>query len=96
MTAQSLDDAQMRARAIARWEGEGGALSPSPENDALDESAMRLLARLGAALLESWSEVPPNLQPNLVCRARTMGAPGDAARIQGLLVRFLREHREDS
>ena len=95
MSGPSPQAAEARARAIARWEGEGGALSPSREDGALDEAAMRLLARLGAALIESWAQVPTNLQPVLLQRARAMGAPGDAARIRDVLTQFLRTHRED-
>jgi hypothetical protein len=39
--ATPISDAQLRARAIARWEGEGGALSPSNGSDASDEHPQR-------------------------------------------------------
>lgn len=45
---------RLRAKALARWEGEGGALG-RPDL-ALDAEDMRVLARLGAALLLDWNE----------------------------------------
>jgi hypothetical protein len=44
----SLNDAKMRARAIARWEGEGGALAPLHGSDAIDPASLRILTRLEA------------------------------------------------
>ena len=90
-----LVDAEMRARALARWEGEGGALSPTGAADSIDESELRILARLGAALLEEWVELPRALQGNVIRRARTLGAPGDHARVKETLARFLHEHRSE-
>ena len=88
-------DAEMRARALARWEGEGGALAPSDAADSIDESELRILARLGAAVLDEWSELSPALQRNVIHRARTLGGPGDHARVKETLVRFLHEHRSE-
>lgn len=90
-----LNDAEMRARALARWEGEGGALIPTGTADTIDESELRILARLGAAVLEQWSELPPALQGSVVQRARTLGGPGDHARVKETLARFLHEHRSE-
>ena len=50
MQTPSQVDALVRARALARWEGEGGALAPSVEADSIDDASLRVLARLGAAL----------------------------------------------
>jgi hypothetical protein len=53
-------DAQMRARALSRWEGEGGALGQGASaGDALDESELRILARIGAATAARVPSVPP-------------------------------------
>ena len=89
------NDAQMLARALARWEGEGGALAPSDAADSIDESELRILARLGAAVLDAWGELSPALQRNVIHRARTLGRPGDHARVKALLGRFLHEHRNE-
>jgi hypothetical protein len=88
-------DAEMRARALARWEGEGGALSPTGSADSIDESELRILARLGAAVLEHWGELQQPLQKRIVQRARTLGGPGDHARVKESLARLLHEHRSE-
>ena len=88
-------DAEMRARALARWEDEGGALSPTGAADSIDESELRILARLGAAVLDEWSALSQVVQANVVRRARTLGGPGDHARVKENLARFLRANRSD-
>ena len=88
-----LVDIEMRARALSRWEGEGGALIPTGAADSIDESELRILARLGAALLDEWGEMSLVLQANVIRRARTLGGPGDHARVKEKLARFLHEHR---
>jgi hypothetical protein len=55
MPSPSQLDALMRARALARWEGEGGALAPAPEDEAIDDASLRPPAR---ARVESAPFVP--------------------------------------
>jgi hypothetical protein len=86
-------DAEMRARALSRWEGEGGALAPTGAPSSIDESELRILARLGAGLLDEWDALSPALQQTVIHRARTLGSPGDHARVKKKLARFLHEHR---
>jgi hypothetical protein len=50
MKDRRLDDTEMRVRALSRWESEGGALAPTPAADSIDETELRILARVGAAL----------------------------------------------
>lgn len=88
-------DAEMRARALSRWEGEGGALASISAADSIDESELRILTRLGVALLGDWDELAAALQESVVRRARTLGHPGDHAHVKERLARFLREHRKD-
>lgn len=90
-----LVDAEMRARALSRWEGEGGALTPSGTAGSIDESELRILARLGAALLDEWSDLPQAMQGRVVRRARTLGGPGDHARAKENLARLLQEYRSE-
>lgn len=89
------NDMEMRARALSRWEGEGGALAPSADGDSIDESTLRLLARLGASLLEAWDDVPPGLQARIVDRARTIGASADHARVKDNLTRLLAQFNRE-
>ena len=95
MQSQATLDAAMRTRALARWVGEGGALAPSPEKDSIDEVSLRLLARLGAALLESWDDVPQAVRGEIVRRARTIGAADQHARVAANLARFIHQHKSE-
>jgi hypothetical protein len=88
-------DAVMRARALSRWENEGGALIPTGAAESIDESELRILARLGAALLEQWGELPRGFQAKVIQRAKTLGVPGDHARVKETLARFLHDHRSE-
>ena len=88
-------DAEMRVRALSRWEGEGGALAPTDAADSIDDSELRILARLGAALLDEWDKLSSELQGSVVRRARTLGGPGDHAHVKERLARFLRRHRNE-
>jgi hypothetical protein len=94
-THARLTDTDIRARALARWESEGGSLAPTGAAGSIDESELRVLARLGAALLDEWSTVPRAVQTNVIRRARTIGAPGDHAQVKERLARFLHEHRSE-
>ena len=87
-TETRLLDAEMRARALSRWENEGGSLFPTGAADSIDESELRILARLGAALLDEWGQLPRALQDNIIRRARTLGGAGDHARVKEELARF--------
>ena len=92
---ERLRDAELRARALARWENDGGTLAPTGAADSIDESELRILARLGAAMLDEWDELSPPLQANVIRRARTLGGAGDHARVKEKLARFLHEHRNE-
>lgn len=94
MTNTPIGDAEMRARALARWEGEGGALASSA-TESIDESELRILARIGAAVLDTWGELSPALQLDVIRRARTLGRPGDHARLKEKLARLLHDHRTE-
>lgn len=86
-------DAQMRARALARWEGEGGALgrAASP-GDALDESELRILARIGAAALGEWVALPGSLREAMLGTICKPLVPGDGARARARIAKFLEEN----
>ena len=88
------NDAESLARALARWEGEGGALAPMGGGYSIDESEMRVLARLGAAVLDAWGELPMALRSRVVQRARTLGAK-DHAHVKEALAQFLDLHRSE-
>lgn len=82
-------DAQLRAKALSRWEGEGGALIIPNQDEILDGVALRLLARLGAAVLESWDELPADVQQRIDLRVQTLGSGADRLRARDNLARFV-------
>lgn len=86
-------DAQMKARALSRWEGEGGTIAGSGiAGDALDEGELRILARIGAAALAEWQAIPADRREALVCTVcKPLGA-GDRARVKANIAAFLREN----
>ena len=86
--------AEMRARALMRWEGEGGALADAGAADSIDPSELRILARLGAALLEDWGELSSTLQAKILDRVTTPGGTGERARVKKNLADFLYRHRD--
>jgi hypothetical protein len=86
-------DAQMRARALSRWEGEGGGLGRSgPPGDVLDDAELRILARIGAAALAVWHEIPPERRESLLRAVCKPLEPGDGARAKAHVAAFLREN----
>lgn len=89
----NLSETEMRMKALSRWEGEGGALAPTGD-DSMDEPTLRLLARLGAALLEGWDELPAAWQDRIAARARTLGGSADRARARDNLDRLLARYRD--
>jgi mannose-6-phosphate isomerase-like protein (cupin superfamily) len=86
-------DAQMRAKALSRWEGEGGALgrAASP-GDALDEWELRILARIGAAALAQWRALADPLREAMLGNICRPLAPGDGARAKERIAAFLQEN----
>ncbi len=60
------------------------------------DAELRILARLGASLLEQWDAASPPVQKSVIHRARTLGGPGDHARGKESLARFLGAHRGES
>lgn len=88
-------DAQMRAKALSRWEGEGGALGQATlPGDALDQDELRILARIGAAALAQWGAVDKPMREAMlgsICRPLV---PGDGARAKARIARFLQENAD--
>jgi hypothetical protein len=84
--------ARLRAKALSRWEGEGGALGRP--DVALDADDMRVLARLGAALLLDWKDVPEARRGAIFQLASSLHAERDAPRIKDAIGRFMHEHQD--
>jgi alkylhydroperoxidase family enzyme len=90
-----LEADSIRARVLARWEGEGGALDRATQaGDTLDEMELRILTRLGAALLGEWTNLPTDLQRAIFTRASMPRGSGDEAHIKTEIARFLHDHKD--
>lgn len=81
---------RLRAKALARWEGEGGGLG-RPDL-VLDAADMRVLARLGAALPLDWKETPRARRAALAKLASALHAERDAPRIKQAIENFIAQH----
>lgn len=84
---------QMR-RALARWEGEGGA--PKGKRQEAREARTKrageeehILRCLGAAVILQWSDLPRNTQRELFEQAVGMGEPRKTAALKERIARFL-------
>ena len=93
--SNAKSSSEERQRALARWEGEGGGLGRAAQAaDSLDEAELRILTRLGAALLGEWNTIPTDLQRAIFIRASTPHGSGDGARLKSEIARFLHDHKE--
>ena len=93
--ADAKSPSEERQRALARWEGEGGGLGRAAQAaDSLDETELRMLTRLGAALLEGWNNMPTDLQRAIFVRASTPHGLGEGARLKSEIARFLHDHKD--
>jgi hypothetical protein len=84
--------ARQKAKALARWEGEGGALGAPTMM--LDERDMRILARLGAAMLINWDMVSEDARGAISSTASTLHAERHGARIKAEIARFLDKYND--
>ena len=87
---------RIKVKVLSRWEGEGGALgvTGAPTSAVLDQTDLRILSRLGAALLDMWSTLPTQCRETLYERAASLHAEADGARIKAEISRFLQMHKE--
>jgi hypothetical protein len=89
------------ARALSRWEYEGGAdespqsseIGPDIDLQAVEE---RILRCLGAAVILQWNNLPPEIQRNLFEDAVSMSDPDRKFRLRQQIARFLHEHKDDA
>ena len=84
------------ARALARWEGEGGAPKPAKdrkERAALAKEEEHILRCLGAAVIMQWNDLPTQIQRALFDYAVSRGDPRHAVELKGRIARFLHKHK---
>lgn len=89
------------ARALARWENEGGAVL-SAANEVADERGVLspieqgILQCLGAAVLAQWSVLPTDVQKALFQDAVSSGDPRQSTDLREQIARFLHNHKDDA
>jgi hypothetical protein len=88
------------ARALARWENEGGASfsSPEEENDGhvvLSLVEQHILQCLGAAVIAQWTELPTDVQKTLFEHAVSGGDPRHSNHLREQIARFLHNHKSN-
>ena len=87
------------AKAIALWEGEGGAPTPAREKAreqraALAEEEEHILRCLGAAVIMQWNNLPTQIQRALFDYAVSKGDPRHTLKLKGQIARFLHKHKD--
>ncbi len=87
------------ARALARWDNEGGA--PGPEvherdnkDGVLTQEEQCILQCLGGAVITQWNDLPTEIQRALFEHAVSMGEPSHSLALKELIARFLHKHKE--
>jgi len=87
------DAERLRKKALARWEGEGGALAGSASAAAvLDDEELRVLARIGYAALGEWAKLPAASKEAMVGEVCRPLAPEDRLRARTRIADFLQNY----
>ena len=89
------------AKALGRWDNEGGATGSSPEADlgpdlSLHAAEERVLRCLGAAVIMQWNELPTEIQRKLFEDAVSMSDSARQFALKQQIARFLHEHKDDA
>jgi hypothetical protein len=95
MTPNDLFQNQL-ARALARWENEGGAVLPDDNGIALSPVEQGILQCLGAAVISQWSDLPTEVQKALFQDAVSSGDPRQSTSLREQIARFLHDHKDDA
>ena len=89
------------ARALSRWESEGGAGEPLQGSESgpgidLQAAEERILRCLGAAVILQWSDLPTEIQRDLFDDAASMSDPEQRFRLKQQIARFLHDNKDDT
>lgn len=83
------------ARALSRWESEGGSGETLDRSEHVPQTAEeRILRCLGAAVILQWNNLPTDIQRNLFDDAASMSDPEQRFRLKQQIARFLHEHKD--
>ena len=88
------------AKALERWDNEGGTTSPAPKKDrdkpvALTEKEEHILRCLGAAVILKWNDLHTDAQRELFGATVSMGEPHTKIELKEQIARFLHTHKDD-
>jgi hypothetical protein len=81
------------ARALARWDNEGGA--PPQPHGSLAGRDERVLRSLGAAVMMQWNDLPTDIQRALFDDAASISDPARQFELKQMIARFLHVHKDD-
>jgi hypothetical protein len=89
------------ARALNRWEGEGGTDEARKGSEfgadiTLQKAEERILRCLGAAVILQWSDLPTQIQRDLFDDAASMSDPEQRFRLKQQIARFLHDNKDDT
>jgi hypothetical protein len=88
------------AKAIGRWDNEGGATGSSPEAEGPDvelhAAEERMLRCLGSAVIMQWNDLPTETQRKIFDDATSMTDPARQFELKQQIARFLHEHKDDA
>lgn len=85
------DMKQQLARALRRWESEGGSI----EDDGLAAPESSVLKCLGAAVVMAWNDLPMPVQRALFRHAAAVNESYDTSELKTQIARFLHLHKDD-
>jgi hypothetical protein len=84
------------AKAIGRWDNEGGAAGPAGAPDTtLSRDEGRILKCLGAAVIMQWNDLPTEIQRDIFADATSMSDPARQFQLKQRIARFLHDHKDD-
>jgi hypothetical protein len=86
------------ARALARWENEGGTPQPISEKvkrAALAQEEEHILQCLGAAVIMQWNSLPTDIQRELFEHAVSIDDPRHTPELKEQIARFLHKHKNE-
>jgi hypothetical protein len=89
------------AKALGRWDNEGGSTGSSPEADlgpdlALNAAEERMVRCLGSAVIMQWNDPPTEIQRKIFDDAASMTDPARQFELKKQIARFLHEHKDDA
>ena len=89
------------AKALGRWDNEGGALGWPTDMEIKPETSLtsaeeRILRYLGAAVIMQWNDLPTEFQRVLFEDASSMVTAARQFQLKQQIAQFLHDHKDDA